>query len=222
MNRFFYLISVLASIPKSLYVCFNLLPLKQAVTLPILVRYNTRICSLRGGVKLKECRYAVIKFGFGQVDHLGYRSSLRIDGTAIFKGSAFFGQDTTLSVGQGSIIEFGKHFTGTGGLLIYCHHHMTIGEDCLVSWNTQIFDTDFHAVKDLSTGNSSNIKNDVFIGEKVWICSNVTVLKGSNIGDGCIVGSSTLVNHSLKCERNCLISGNPARVTRKNIEIFRN
>lgn len=37
------------SIPLSVYCNMRLLPFRQALKLPILVRYNTRLNSLRGG-----------------------------------------------------------------------------------------------------------------------------------------------------------------------------
>ena len=39
----------LISVPKSMYCSLKLCPIKQAVKLPMLVRYNTSILSLRGG-----------------------------------------------------------------------------------------------------------------------------------------------------------------------------
>lgn len=39
------------SIPKSLWVSLHFFPVKEAIRLPILVRYNTKIVSLKGRVK---------------------------------------------------------------------------------------------------------------------------------------------------------------------------
>lgn len=45
------LISLILSLPKSLYVNFRLMPLREALHLPVLIKYNTVVKQL-GGVKL--------------------------------------------------------------------------------------------------------------------------------------------------------------------------
>lgn len=43
----------LLSVPKSIYVSFRLLPFRQAVHIPIFVRYNTKLSCLKGNVYLQ-------------------------------------------------------------------------------------------------------------------------------------------------------------------------
>ena len=42
----------LLSLPKSIYVCFRLFQFKDALKLPMLVRYNCRLYSLKGTVDI--------------------------------------------------------------------------------------------------------------------------------------------------------------------------
>lgn len=44
----------LLSLPKSLYVGFRLFGFKDALRLPILVRYNTKLLSLNGLIKVNQ------------------------------------------------------------------------------------------------------------------------------------------------------------------------
>lgn len=46
-----HLMEKLLSLPKSLYVSMKFFPLLQAIRIPILVRYNTKLTSLCGTVK---------------------------------------------------------------------------------------------------------------------------------------------------------------------------
>ena len=46
------LLEKILSVPKSLWVSLHLLPLKDAIKLPVFVRYNTKILSLKGNVKI--------------------------------------------------------------------------------------------------------------------------------------------------------------------------
>ena len=49
-----HLIEKILSLPKSLYVSSRFFPLVQAIHIPILVRYNTKLTSLSGSVKINS------------------------------------------------------------------------------------------------------------------------------------------------------------------------
>ena len=51
------------------------------------------------------------------------------------------------------------------------------------------------------------------IGKNVFIGCNSLILKGTVIGDNCVVGAGSVV--SGKFEENCIIAGNPAKVIKK-------
>ncbi len=63
--------------------------------------------------------------------------------------------------------------------------------------------------------NTSSVasKGDIVIGNDVWIGANATILSGVSIGDGCIVGSNTVVSKSV--EPYSIIVGNPGRVAKR-------
>ena len=46
------IIEYVISLPKSIYVSFRLLPFKDAVRIPMFVRYNCSLLSLKGSVKI--------------------------------------------------------------------------------------------------------------------------------------------------------------------------
>ena len=52
----------------------------------------------------------------------------------------------------------------------------------------------------------------VMIGEDVWLGANVTVLKGSVIGDGAVIGAKALVKGTI--ESNAIAVGIPAHSVR--------
>jgi len=54
------------------------------------------------------------------------------------------------------------------------------------------------------------ISSDIKIGNNVWLCDKVTVLKGVTIGDNVIVGANTVVTKSIPS--NSIFAGSPGRV----------
>jgi len=54
---------------------------------------------------------------------------------------------------------------------------------------------------------------DVIIGHHVWIASNVTILPGVKMGEGCVIAASSVVHKSVG-EKD-IVAGNPAKFIRK-------
>ena len=84
-----------------------------------------------------------------------------------------------------------------------------IGENTLIAAQTYIIDCD-HGIKanELIQKQKNTVK-EIFIGKDVWIGANVTVLKGSCIEDGAIIGAKSLVKG--KIEKNVIAVGIPAK-----------
>lgn len=52
----------------------------------------------------------------------------------------------------------------------------------------------------------------VHIGKGCWICANVTILPGVEIGENCVIGAGSVVTRSIPA--NSFAAGNPCRVIR--------
>ena len=118
-------------------------------------------------------------------------------------------------------IEIGDN-VGISGATIYARESIKIGAKCLIGANTKILDNDFHPV-DADTRRETPGQHipskPVVIGENVFIGCNALILKGTVLGDNCVVGAGAVV--SGKFEDNCIIAGNPAKVIKK-IEVESN
>lgn len=122
----------------------------------------------------------------------------------------------TIVVAKGNAqINIGDR-TGISGATIYAWEKIQIGSDCIIGANVKIFDTDFHPADagERLRGNRDAVKtNPVKIGNNVFIGVNAIILKGTELGDNCVVGAGSVV--SGKFGDGEIIVGNPAWATRK-------
>lgn len=112
---------------------------------------------------------------------------------------------------------------GISGATIYARKGIFIGDNTCIGGNCKILDNDFHPIEaetrnkllaDSNGGDSDLVlAKEIHIGKDCFIGCNTIILKGSNIGDGCVVGAGAVVSGEF--EAGCVIAGNPAKVLRK-------
>lgn len=99
---------------------------------------------------------------------------------------------------------------------------LCVGEGCMFSDRIEIRTTDNHSIIDRKTGQRINREEDVILHDKVWLGTGVTVLKGTEIADGCIVGAGSVVAHRYLTPYT-VIAGNPGKEIKHDVECgFRN
>lgn len=116
---------------------------------------------------------------------------------------------------SGASIEIGDH-VGISGATIYARSKITIGDHTNIGGNTKILDNDFHPVDAQARLMDDKDKigtAPIRIGKNCFIGCNVLILKGTEIGDNCVVGAGAVV--SGKFEAGCVIAGNPARIIKR-------
>ena len=208
----------LAGLPKSIYVNFRLLPFKEALKLPIIVSRKTKLSCLNGKVILHKNRTGIVRIGFGNVrlvDFAYERTILHIEGTIEFKGKCKIGKASKIEVGKNGYLKIGENFLTSAKSRIICHKQITIGKDSVFAWDSLIMDTDYHDIYD-QHANIINADKAIHIGEKVWLGTKCTILKGSSIPDKCIVAANALTAKAYHTE-NCILAGNPAKEVKENV-----
>lgn len=102
---------------------------------------------------------------------------------------------TTLEVLQDGVLNT-KYFTMNSNCTMIAAKEIKIGHDVMIGRNVTIYDSDYHSILD-ETGNVRNHPIPVHIGNRVWIGTNSMVLKGSHIGDECILAANSFVPKSV-------------------------
>lgn len=204
------------SILKTLRLNFAYLPPKEAIKMPIIVSRRVRLREIRGKLIFKRIKTGLVRFGFDQVgifDSKRSRSIWEVRGTIVFQGNARFGNGVKISVLEEGNLQFGENFMITAESAIVCANKIQFGKDCLMAWDCLVMDTDFHKI---IHDNSYAISKPIIIGDHVWIGCRSTVLKGSEIPSGVVVGANSVVRGKY-AEENSVLSGNPAQVCSRNI-----
>ena len=216
-----YAFEKILSIPKSLYLCVKLMPLRQALHLPVMVRYNCKITSAKGKIRLNApIRPMMMTVGFESVgifDKKYERSSVQIDGELeLGSGKVMIGQGGRLCIMEGANLRFKGKFENSAMIEIICKNNISIGNNVLTSWDILMMDTDFHQTINTCDGIRNSAEGKITIGDNVWIGARCVVLKNTDIPAGCVVGANTTVNKNFT-EENCLLVGYPAEVKKHNV-----
>lgn len=93
---------------------------------------------------------------------------------------------------------------------------VTIGKDCMFSWNIALWCTDFHTIYSEETKECLNLGKTIEIGDHVWIGNGVYVLKNTAIADYSVVGAGTLVSKKFT-EPHVIIAGTPSQIVKRGI-----
>lgn len=199
------------SIIKSVYFNFKYLPFKSAVKFPFLISRKVYLKDTKGKININHpLEFGLIKIGFGDVgifDSKRQRTIWQNLGKVNFFGKANIGHGSKISVGALGVLSLGNNFNVTAETAIVAHLNISFGNDCLLSWETLVMDTDFHSIR-IASGEQINNPSPIVVGDSVWIGCKCLILKGAIIPNGSIIGANTLVNKKLEDE-NAMYAGNP-------------
>lgn len=216
---------LLLSFPKSLFFNLKVLPFKQAIRVPIIVSYRTKLIGVKKDnfvVKLdKKPKFGSCRLGISgsESGYLIPKKSLvliRNGGKIIVNGTFGFSRGLYLHCDDGTI-SIGNNFKANYNAHISCEHSkITIGNDCSLGWDCVLKTCDGHFM--LVGGNQIENFAPIIIGNHCWICSKSAILKKGFLGNNCVLAyNSTLVN-KISSNDNLLYAGQPARIVKENID----
>jgi acetyltransferase-like isoleucine patch superfamily enzyme len=106
-------------------------------------------------------------------------------------------------------IELGENVFINARSEIRCEQHISIGNDCILSFDVVVMDTDFHYLE------GSERVAPVVLKDHVWVGARVTILKGVTIGEGSVIAAGAVVTHDVPPRT--LVAGVPARVKAEGV-----
>ena len=98
-----------------------------------------------------------------------------------------------LNVRNNGCVTIGKNFYMNTGCLISAHDSITIGDDVEFGPGVLVYDQD-HDFRAEGGLRAKKFKTaPVVIGNNVWIGANTIILRGTTIGDNCVIGAGCVI-----------------------------
>ena len=133
----------------------------------------------------------------------------------IFDGIFLLEKNSDLKIGDDFSVGWGYCFA------LQEYTSVTIGNDCMFSYDIDMRTNDGHSIFDIKTGKNINStyeiskSRSIVIGNHVWVGMRSIVLYHTEIGDGSIIGANSLVKHRIP--NNCIAVGSPAKVVKTDV-----
>lgn len=133
----------------TMYLNFKMLPIKQAIYLPLDCYGKVRFVKLSGSIILSTSHIyrGMIKIGSQGSDMFPQGECvLSIEGKVMFKGKCALGSTSVLIVKEGGVIDFGEHVVLGAKCLVFAENKIVFKDYVLTSWNCQFLDSDTHKI----------------------------------------------------------------------------
>ncbi len=205
---------------KTIYINFKTQRLPIALKFPILVYGALKIVSLTGRIKIDgPIKFGMIRLGKNWDLYYASKGSalLYISGNLIFKGAIVVSCDYSIFIKGTCIIN--RYCAIGNSTKIRCWQRIEIGEETRVAYETQLFDTNFHYMRDIETGKVYPCSSDVIIGKNCWIGNRAVITKGAKLPPYTLVASNSLVNKDFTSTQTLCITlaGTPAKVVKSGL-----
>jgi acetyltransferase-like isoleucine patch superfamily enzyme len=147
-----------------------------------------------------------------KIDIKGNGNNLEFEDNVLIENLSIYceGDDCRFCISGGSYISAAVFILAESGTSI------KIGKNCMFAGGIEVRTGDSHGIFDVSSRARINHGKDVVIGDYVWIANGATILKGSNIPHGSIIGSKSIVSGALDFE-NAIYAGAPAKSVKQNV-----
>jgi len=199
-----------------------MLPFSQAIKLPVVLTRNVQFYNLSGKVILNSNKIKpyMVRFGFFGEDTMHWKSEktlLKIEGTLILEDKIQFANGIIIRVEKGAVLTIENNISISNCTKIICYKNILIKKNSRIAWECQIIDTSFHYIRNRIDKTYGSLNAPIIIGANNWIGNRVTIMKGSETPDFCIVASGSLVNKKLDVPNYSLVAGTPVRLIKEDV-----
>lgn len=147
-------------------------------------------------------RICVLKVRYGSRLHMGWiqsfekiRLQIGKDASVVIGSYNQNREKMYIGVLNGGKLNIGSHCFFNINSSITCAEKIVIGDNCKFGNNLVVIDHDhnYRANGSYSDDNPEFISSPVIIGNNVWIGANVIILRGTEIGDNCVIAAGSVV-----------------------------
>lgn len=212
---------------RTLYANFRLLPIKQAIKLPIYVYGPMKLFSLNGTVEFRDTPITsgMLKFGtldpFSVFDGSGFLALTTKKSKLVCYGPAHIDVNAKIKVlGNGEII-LGKYVRIRSGVRLICNgSYIKIGDFTGIAFDSQIVNSSFHSIYNVDTRETRRNTLPIEIGKCCWSGNHSNIVAGAKLKDFTIVCSGSYVNKDFtqSPEENQMVGGSPAKIIKSGYQ----
>ncbi|MCH5311273.1 MAG: hypothetical protein J1E57_04870 [Prevotella sp.] len=199
--------------------CLYFFTLKDALKRPIQIHWKTKVCIEKNtSIEIKSpLKTNMVKIGFTGAEYISSRQAIFVmkEGSKIiFENECEFGPGVIIYMEKNSQMIIGDGLYANTNCTIRNTNRIVFEDHINIGWNSFINTSDGHEVS--IDGFVKPHSGDIFIRRCVWITSNCTINKNTEIGAFSIVGQHSIVGKKFEQEH-VLIAGCPAKVVKSNV-----
>ncbi len=154
----------------------------------------------------------ILRNGFAVLRGLGLRlthgGKVSCRKTAMFRGASLrvaknsraelgsgvrIGKNALVSVLNGGTLSVGAGTSIGMNNLIVCHEQIRIGQETILAPNVFIYDHDHVFDAECGVHKREFKTSPVSIGDRCWIGANTVILRGTKIGNNCVIGAGCVL-----------------------------
>ncbi len=204
---------------KTIYFNCRVLPLREAVKLPIYIYGSVSLYWLQGKVIFEQTpiRRGMVKLGRNTEFFNGVKGGAFIllgkNSRLIFEGACAIGNDYSLRVAADATLRLGAYTFFGSSVKLICVKGITIGQFTRIAYESQLVDSNFHYTYHLSSKTIHPKEQGIVVGAYNWIGNRTTLSKGAHTKPYTIVCSHSMLNRDYTTYPNAYptLGGTPAK-----------
>lgn len=141
--------------------------------------------------------FFIKRISFSNVPKFNSNFSLVIEkGSRLILNKGFRARDYfSIRANEHSVVEIGPNCFFNNNCSINAKKKISFGNNVIVGIGVQFYDHDHDFRSDDVEKNF--VSDEIIIGNNVWIGANSIILKGSVIGDNCVIAAGTIVKGNI-------------------------